>query len=112
MIDQRPLQQAAGAQHGLIPIIPTHKWRPFAYPNTGAPSATQDGSDDVTDTAQFITELECCQIMEINETQGVTPTIHDVESNIFSIKSRGHSPIRNKKEAAATDVVGDVEMAQ
>jgi hypothetical protein len=84
----------------------------LASPNTGAQSATQDGSDDVTDTAQCITELERCQIMENNETQGVSPTSHDVESNIFSIKSRGNSPIRNKKEAAATYVVSDVEMAQ
>jgi hypothetical protein len=80
--------------------------------NTGAQSATQDGADDVTDTAQFTTEVEPCQLMEKTEPQGVFPTSHDGESSIFNIKSRGHSPIRNKEEAAAIDVEGDVEMAQ
>jgi hypothetical protein len=84
----------------------------LASPNTGAQSATQDGSDDVTDTSQCTAEVEPCQLMEKTEPRGVFPASHDGESSIFSIKSRGHSPVRNKEEAATSDVVGDVEMAQ
>jgi hypothetical protein len=83
-----------------------------APPNTEAYSATQDGSDDFTDTAQCTTEVVHCQLMEKTDPQGVFPTSHDGESIIFTIKSRGNCPIRYKEEAAASEVGGDVEMAQ
>jgi hypothetical protein len=78
----------------------------------GAQFAMQEGSDDVTNTAQCTTEVEPCQLMEKTEPQGVPPTSHDGESSNFTTKYRGHSPIRNKEEGAASDVGGDVEMTQ
>jgi hypothetical protein len=81
-------------------------------PNTGAQSATLDGTDDVTDTAECTTEAEPCQQMEMSEPQIVFLTGHDGEYSTLTIKSRGHSPIRHQEEAGASGVGGFVAIAE
>ena len=49
--------------------------------------------------------------MEVIEPQGDFPTCHDCESSTFTIKSRGHSPVRHQKEAGASCEGVDVAMA-
>jgi hypothetical protein len=80
--------------------------------NTDAQLATLDGTDDVTDTSQCTAEVEPCQRMEMTELQGDFPTYHDGESNTFTTKSRGNSPVRHQEEAAASCEGVDVAMAE
>ena len=49
--------------------------------------------------------------MEVTEPQGDCPTSHDGESSAYTIRSRGHNPVRHQEEAGASCVGVDVAMA-
>jgi hypothetical protein len=80
--------------------------------NTHAQLATLDGTGDVIDTSQCTAGVEPCQRMEMTEPQGDFPTCHDGESSTFTIKSRGHTPVRHQEEAGASCEGIDVAMAE
>jgi hypothetical protein len=92
--------------------LPIAQMETPASSKTGAQWPTLDGTDDITDNAQYTTEAEPCQLMEITEPQSVFTTCHDGESNTFTIKSRGHSPVRHPEEAGASGEGGVVTITE
>jgi hypothetical protein len=73
-----PATTGGGSSTRTDTDYPDVQMETLEFPKTGALSVTQFGSDNVTDTAQFLTEVEPCQLKENNKSHSVFPTIHEV----------------------------------